>query len=176
MYYLKITLEGVLQSYGNAENAWRTRRDTQIAPTKSAVIGILGCSLGFRKGEEKYEKLEKFTYLYKTNRKPKILDDYQMIRPKEEGLSFEDSRFWSADGGHSGKQLPTTKEYLVDTSFSVYIGYDNPNVLKTIHGALRNPVWPYYLGRACCTPSKPIADKEFVLTEELEEQVCICLS
>lgn len=176
MYYLKLTLEGVLQSYGNEENAWRTRRDTQCYPTKSSVIGIIGCSLGLRKEDDDYQKLNNLTYLYKENRRPRILDDYQMVRPKERGKSFEDSRFWSASGGHNGVQLPTNKEYLMDASFSVYVGSEDLQTLRKIHKALRDPAWVYYLGRACCTPSQPIVEKEFVLIEKLEEPVCTCLS
>jgi len=175
MYYLKMTLEGVLQSYASDENIWRTRRDTQPAPTKSAVMGIIGCSLGLREEDYKYKKLNNLVYLYKQNRKSMTIDDYQMIRPKEHGKSFEESRFWSPNGSHSGVQYPTNKEYLADASFTVYVGCEDEHVLKRIHEALRNPVWAYYLGRACCTPGKPIAEKECVLIDKMEEQVCTCL-
>ena len=107
MYYLKMTLEGVLQAYANNENIWRTRRDTQPAPTKSAVMGIIGCSLGLREEDYEYTKLNNLVYLYKQNRKSMTIDDYQMIRPKEQGKSFEESRFWSPNGSHSGVQYPT---------------------------------------------------------------------
>ena len=178
MYYLKMTLEGVLQSYGNGENVWRLRRDTQIAPTKDAVIGIIGCALGLQMEDTAYKALNDLTYLYIQTHPAMILDDYQVIRPKEPRKSFEDSYFWSPDGSHNKIQYTTVKEYLTNTSYTVYVGCEDKQSLRQIHRALRDPVWPYYLGRACCTPGRPIAEKEFILyyREELEGAICTCLS
>lgn len=177
MKYIKLKLAGVFQSYSSSENIWRTRKDTKPGPTKSAVTGLIACAMGLRKGDKKYTQLEKLDYSYRagiedTNerknlKKGHIMDDYQIIRPKEAGKSFEDSYFWRPDGKHNGIQLPTYKEYIVDAEFTVYVGSENESLLKKIHAAFTNPVWPVYLGRACCTPSSPIVDKEVeLLTEE----------
>lgn len=175
MKYLKLTIEAILQSYGGPENVWRSRKDTHLAPTRTAIIGLIGCAMGLKQTDPRYKKLNELSFFYKDNKKVQRINDYQLIRPKEAGKSYENSFFWSSDGNHKNVQLPTYKEYLVDSSFTVYVGSNEELVLKELHQAFRDPVWPYYLGRACCTPSTPIVDKVFEL-HELEEGVkpCIC--
>src|SRR5215207_8634999 len=55
MHTLFLRLEGRLQSWG-LRARWG-ERDTALEPTKSGIIGLLGCALGLRRDNEELRRL-----------------------------------------------------------------------------------------------------------------------
>lgn len=169
MYYMEITLAGIMQSYGLESGGWVTLRDTMLHPTASTIVGILACSQGIEKDTEEYEGLKR-----KLNFKTTVLDDvliledYQIVSPKEFRKATADSEVFMVNGGKkdaAGSQLPITNRYILDAEFKVLVECENLEELKKIHHYLLHPVWAYYLGKACCTPSKPLVGREFKTTD-----------
>lgn len=180
---LLLRLEGPLQSWG-VRSRW-SRRDTGPEPSKSAIIGLLGCAAGilrpdWRSGANPDRTLEEWdmvlTFGVRIDRPGTIETDYHTVQ----------GRFWQADGKVKTKSSKsgarpdralwepphtevTWRDYLHDASFLVALAIkperkaENLNLLKRLEGHLKNPVWPIYLGRKSCVPSRPILDR---LTDE----------
>ena len=52
---LILRLEGALQSWG--ENSKWDARDTAALPTKSGIVGLLACALGWERGDARIAEL-----------------------------------------------------------------------------------------------------------------------
>lgn len=180
MKYLELYLSGVMQSYGTKESPWLNKYTADI-PTRDAVAGLLACAFGISDKDSKdyqdllsldmYAKKKESKYENDRHRADRryrgggILTDYQIVRPLEPGKTKEESRFLCVDGKYKA-QIPRKKYYLEDQAFSVLLGSEDEEFLEDIHYAIRHPLWCYYLGRACCTPSSEIVPEQFVLTEK----------
>ena len=182
MKYIQMTTAAVLQSSSNGKAGWPLLRDTELHPTRSMLTGLLACCLGIKNETEEYKELgEKLHFLTTTSDNVSILDDYQIMSPKEEGKTTGESDMLAVNGSMkkagSGK-VQFHNRYIQDAKFHVLVGCDDIELLKKLHYHMRHPVWPYYLGKAACTPSEPLIGPEFYADElsvwqEKEEYVCI---
>jgi len=175
-----LRLEGPLQSWG-LRSRW-SRRDTSPEPTKSAIIGLLGCAAGvlrpdWRSGDKPDRTLEQWdnalNFGVRIDRPGTIETDYHTVQ----------GRHWQADGKlkrtkteekyTSGKWVfwhemhteITWRDYLHDAAFLVALAVkpehqaDNYDILENLMSHLEHPKWPIYLGRNSCVPSRPIFDR-----------------
>lgn len=175
---LLLRLEGPVQSWG-VRSRW-SRRDTGPEPSKSAIIGLLGCAAGivrpdWRSGAEPDRTLEQWDdalcFGVRIDRPGTIETDYHTVQ----------GRHWQADGkmktavSVSGAQPDraehepphtevTWRDYLHDAAFLVALAVKpeyrtgNADLLDRIRMHLEQPKWPLYLGRKACVPSRPISD------------------
>ncbi len=183
---LLLRLEGPLQSWG-VRSRW-SRRDTAPEPSKSAVIGLLGCAMGilrpdWRSGAEPDRTLEQWDsalhFGVRIDRPGTIETDYHTVQ----------GHFRQADGKvktalHVSGVQPdrarcepphtelTWRDYLHDAAFLVALAV-KPNhrdssgaLLDHLKDCLQRPKWPLYLGRKSCVPSRPVFDR---LTREYED-------
>lgn len=176
---LILRLEGPLQSWG-VRARW-SRRDTGTEPTKSAIIGLLGCAAGivrpdWRSDDKPDMRLEHWDNILnfgvRIDRTGVIETDYHTVQ----------GRHWQADGkmktrlsvrrttpNKAENEPPHTeitwRDYLHDAAFLVALAVkpehqaENHDLLKTFESHLQNPKWPLYLGRKSCVPSRPIFDR-----------------
>lgn len=166
--YLLLWFEAPLQSWGSDSKFGR--RDTQIFPTKSGVLGLVCSALGA--GGEQRELLSEFAALSQTvisfarfkqtgehtvkqEREP-LLRDFHMVGsgydkqdPWATMLTPKTSEGKPAVGG--GSKM-TYRYYLQDAAFAVAIEVPIERV-DAIALALQNPAWSIYLGRKNCTPT-----------------------
>lgn len=169
MQTLLLRLEGPLQAWG-VRSRWG-ERDTTAAPTKSGVIGLLGCALGLRRGDPALRALSDGLRMgVRVDLPGTLLHDYHTTG----GGTFhggEQPEWWrdayaggvlSADG--KVKRNQATKEpetdvserfYLADASFLVALQGETC-VIKQLAHALQQPVWPIFLGRKSCPPACPV--------------------
>jgi CRISPR system Cascade subunit CasD len=183
---LLLRLEGPLQSWG-VRSRW-SRRDTGPEPSKSAIIGLLGCAAGilrpdWRSGTEPDRTLEQWDnalrFGVRIDRPGTIETDYHTVQ----------GRFWQADGNmktasHVSGAKPdkaerepphtevTWRDYLHDAAFLVVLalkpehGPGNRDLLGHLKERLQDPKWPLYLGRKSCVPTRPIF---YRLTDEYDD-------
>ncbi|MGW1817368.1 type I-E CRISPR-associated protein Cas5/CasD [Streptomyces sp. NPDC002125] len=138
MSVLSLRLAGPLQSWG--ASARFTRRTTESAPTKSAVIGLLAAAAGIERGDD--ASLEPLAALRFG------------VRIDQPGSRVRD--FQTAHHGVSGKSMPLSERfYLADAVFVAAVEGD-ATLLSGLHAALRNPVYPPFLGRRSCPPAQPV--------------------
>lgn len=148
---LLLRLEGPLQSWG-LRSRWDVR-DTGEEPSKSGIVGLLGCALGYPVGDPRLEELDAQLRMGVRVEHPGTrLVDFQTIT----GVMP------TASGGVRGSpDDPATvispRAYLQDAAFLVVL--DGPDeVLRRCAAALAAPRWPLYLGRKSCIPTRPVLE------------------
>ncbi|MFI7609309.1 type I-E CRISPR-associated protein Cas5/CasD [Micromonospora sp. NPDC049366] len=137
MSVLLLRLAGPLQSWGSSSRF--ARRGTEVAPTKSGVIGLLAAAKGIRRTEPLTE-LFGLTFGVRLDQPGQILRDFQTARP--------------LDG--RGSAPLTYRYYLSDAAFLAAVAGEE----KLLHGlaeALNRPQFPLYLGRRSCPPVGPVS-------------------
>lgn len=134
MATLLLRLAGPLQSWG-VECKFETRR-TMNYPTKSGVIGLIASAMGYSR-EQSVEDLSLLKFGVRIDRQGELLCDYHTAVSK--------------------KDIYVTKRYyLSDAIFLVGLESDSVEFLHTIEYALKNPVYPLFLGRRSCPPTMPL--------------------
>lgn len=183
---LLLRLEAPLQSWG-IRSRWDVR-DTQPEPTKSGIVGLLGCALGYRMYDPRLEtELDAgLRFGVRVESPGSVLDDYQTIT---DFLPTADGRF-KHDGVAVGASLdrirsdpdshPSTiispRFYLEDAAFLV--GLEETGlacgVLQRCASAIQQPAWPVFLGRKACVPTRPIFEALTDRYEDLEDALKRC--
>lgn len=153
MYVLTLRLAGLLQSWGE-HSVWQYR-DSATLPTKSGIIGMLGCALGYERGDKRLVELASALSV--------------VVRADVPGVMFQDYHTVSAEymmtcSGDFRKNgtIVSYRQYLQDAFFTVFLLSDNADLLSKLEYALKHPKWGYYLGRKCCIPSRPVWEKDGV--------------
>ena len=146
---LVLRLEGVLQSWG--EHAKWNNRDSSVMPTKSGIIGLLGCALGWGREDKRFVTLSsKLKIVIRADRAGRLVSDFQTVSAKKLMNAAGEPR-------QGGNTLVTNRYYLQDAFFTVFLIGDK-EVLQKVEQALKEPMWPLYLGRKSCVPSRPVLD------------------
>jgi len=168
---LLLRLEGPLQSWG-ARSRWDVR-DTQPEPTKSGVVGLLGCALGCERGDPRLMELDQALRMGVRVEAPgRVREDFHTIT---DFLPTAAGDFKVSGGTKSAQALradpnarPATilspRFYLEDAAFLVALAAPGDGeLLARCADALRRPQWPLFLGRKACPATRPILD---ALTED----------
>lgn len=147
---LFLRLEGPLQAWGDTSKF--VIRRSMDAPTKSGVLGLICCAMGFSRQDarERLRELNTLAMGVRIDRPGMRWWDYHTVGAGT-GLT-------KAGGGlKTGAEgtLITRREYLADASFLVALQGD-PALVERAAAALQSPKWPPYLGRKSCPPSMPV--------------------
>jgi CRISPR system Cascade subunit CasD len=154
---LFLRLEGPLQAWGE-RGRWSVR-DTAPEPTKSGVIGLIACGLGYREDEQIRALSIKTRMGVRVDAAGRIIIDYHTI-----GGGYYQPQLLQADSKPKGKPGNVHTElsyrhYLCDASFLVALQLrerDEERLIDQMAHALQNPVWPLFLGRKSCLPGRPV--------------------
>ncbi|WP_045821701.1 type I-E CRISPR-associated protein Cas5/CasD [Williamsia herbipolensis] len=136
MSTLVVCLAGPMQAWGASSRF--TKRDTRREPTKSGVIGLLAAAQGVRRTDS-IEHLLGLRFGVRVDRDGVLMRDFQTARSLDEK-----------------KTMPLSiRYYLADAIFVA--GVEGPSeLIDTLADALRRPVFPLFLGRRSCPPSRPL--------------------
>jgi len=138
-----------MQSWGTTSRF--DQRDTGKEPSKSGVLGLLAAALGVDRGNwDGLEPLARLVMGVRHDRPGVLKRDYQTA-----GCAASDSMI-RADGSLSKDGVTSQRHYLADAVFLVGLEGPDLSLLKRIHAALQNPVWPLALGRKSYVPSETI--------------------
>ena len=147
MKFLTFRLSGPLQSWGDSAR-W-DHRSTATMPSKSAIIGLLGCCMGFRRGDERLQMLSQRLHLaVRADRRGRLMWDFQTVQ-KPGG------KILNAQGKPRGETIITPKQYLQNAAFQVFL-FGDEALLEDCMNAMRRPKWVVCLGRRSCPPAEPI--------------------
>ena len=136
MSVLLLRLAGPLQAWGSA--ARFVRRTTEIAPTKSGVLGLLAAAEG-RPREADLSDLASLGF---------------GVRIDQPGTRVRD--FQTAHHFVTDKSMPLSERfYLADAVFVAAVEGEHDTVHR-LRDAVREPVYLPYLGRRSCPPAAPI--------------------
>ena len=144
---LVLRLEGALQSWGESSK-W-DHRDSSPFPTKSGIIGLLGCAMGMERNDERLVELDgAITMAVRADRHGTRLVDFQTVT----GFPL---RIANGKPRSNGNTIISSREYLQDACFTVFLDI-KPAWREKIIAALKAPIWAIYLGRKNCIPSSPV--------------------
>ena len=140
---LLLKFAGPLQSWGT-DSKFETRY-TDFYPSKSAVIGIIAASFGYRRDEdEKIKQLNDLDFAVRVDQRGNLLRDYQIATAYKPDGRFE-------------RNYVTNRYYLEDAIFVVAIGGEDDFIDK-IEQSLKNPYFQTFFGKR----SNPI-NPDFIL-------------
>ncbi len=132
MKTILLKLSGPLQSWGVASH-FETRH-TDYYPSKSAVIGIIAASLGYRRDEdENIQKLNELEFAVRIDKPGNILRDFHIAHY---GAGTKDER-----------NYVTNRYYMEDAIFVVAVSHRDDEFMAKIEYGLRNPYFQPYMGR-----------------------------
>lgn len=133
MTVLLLRLGAPLQSWGTSSRF--VRRNTDRAPSRSGIIGLLAAAQG-RRRTDPLEELLGLRIGVRIDQPGTLERDFQTARTR--------------DGANS---MPLSyRFYLADAVFLVAVGGDE-ELVEGLRGALRRPEFPLYLGRRSCPPA-----------------------
>jgi len=155
---LFLRLESPLQSWGE-DSQWSERR-TAPEPTKSGIVGLLACALGWNDDERIRDLSLRIRVGVRCDAPgtPAPLKDYHTV-----GGGYDTPQLLNAKGelklsGGKPHTEPTWRYYLCDASFLVAVQSDDPQLIAELAEAIKNPHWPIFLGRKSCVPTRPPFD------------------
>jgi len=154
---LFLRLESPLQSWGE-RGQWSVR-DTAPEPTKSGIVGLLACALGWCEDA----RIATLTRDIRVGVRCDIrgtsapLEDYHTV-----GGGYRTPQLLNATGDFklsSGRPHTeqTWRYYLCDASFLAAVQAPDARI-EELTNAVQDPYWPVYLGRKSCVPTRPIFD------------------
>ena len=146
---LILRLEGALQSWG--ENAKWDFRDSSSMPTKSGIVGLLGCAMGLERNSDVLAELaQNIVVAVRADRHGEKFVDFQTV---------QGDPLLAATGKPktTGNTILSPHAYLQDACFTVFL-QTSEEWQKRILAALENPEWCMYLGRKNCVPSRPVLE------------------
>lgn len=156
---LFLRLTSPLQSWGE-DSQWSERR-TAPEPTKSGIVGLLSCALGWA-DDERIRNLSRRVRMgvrCDVPGTPSPLRDYHTV-----GGGYDKPQLLTAEGRpkyvtntKKPHTEPTWRYYLCNASFLVAVQSDDATI-KELAQAVQFPVWPIYLGRKSCVPTRPLFD------------------
>jgi CRISPR system Cascade subunit CasD len=156
---LVLRIEGPMQSWG-LRARWDVR-DTGTEPSKSGIMGLIGCALGYHRDDTRLET-ELDTRLrigVREDRHGRTAVDYHTIEPSPV-FTTADGKKKNARGGDGNAYaniIQSRRYYIEDAAFLVVIS-GPVELLERCRDALMAPVWPIYLGRKSCIPTRPVFD------------------
>ena len=146
---LILRLEGALQSWGELSK-WDFR-DSADFPTKSGIVGLIGCAMGLERGSLALTELsDAITVAVRADRPGVRFVDFQTVT----GAPLR-----NAEGKPRslGDTFISNRAYLQDACFTVFVETDEV-WLERIVSALNGPKWCMFLGRKSCVPSRPVLE------------------
>lgn len=142
MPVLLMRLCAPLQSWGASSRF--TRRETEMMPTKSGVIGMIAAALGMKRSEGLL-RFEGLRFGVRVDQPGTLMSDYQTAQKFPE-------KPWSKKNA-----LPISKRYyLQDAVFLVGVESEDRQELESYREALSHPYYQLFLGRRSCPPDGPI--------------------
>lgn len=162
MRLIRLVLQAPLQSWGE-RSRWDSR-DTAAMPTKSALIGLLGCCLGIPRGDPELLELNRQLHVaVRADRPGRVMTDFHTVQaPKGQ-------KILNSQGKGRGETILTPKQYLQDAQFTVFL-WGDPGTMEECFLALRHPNWVPYLGRRNCVPSRPLVP-EWIEAESIDAAI-----
>lgn len=133
MKTILLKFAGPLQSWGTRSH-FETRH-TDLYPSKSAVIGIIAASMGYRRNDdERINLLNNLDYSVRVDQEGRLLRDYHTAKKYKEDGSLE-------------RTYVTNRYYIEDAIFVVGLGHENDAFVEKIAEGLQTPYFQTYMGR-----------------------------
>ncbi|NLD74790.1 MAG: type I-E CRISPR-associated protein Cas5/CasD [Chloroflexi bacterium] len=147
---LFLALQGPLQAWGE-RGRWAVR-DSALLPTKSGIVGLLGCALGWADDARLLALSQAIEIGVRADGPGVLLTDYHTVVGGVLSASGKVKR------NATTKELETVvswRDYIADAAFLAAIRGPE-EIISRCAAAVCRPVWPPYLGRKSCPPARPL--------------------
>ncbi len=133
MKTILLKFSGPMQSWGTCSH-FETRH-TDFYPSKSAVVGIIAASLGYRRDDfDNIKKLNELNFAVRIDQSGRLLKDYHTAKKYKKNGSIE-------------RTYVTNRYYLEDAVFVVVVSHEDDRWIREIEKSLRNPWFQPFMGR-----------------------------
>lgn len=140
MSVLGLALAGPMMSFSVATH--ERERQTELLPTRAAVLGLLACCLGHPR--EELGPLVTLRLGLRLDAPGVHLSDFHVVMAP-----------MRAAGTPGPRSFPTRREYLAGAAFAVGLEGERA-LLETVRAAAARPAFVPYLGRKSCLPGRPL--------------------
>lgn len=144
MSVVALRLAGPLQSWGSSSRF--VRRDTEVVPTKSGVLGMIAAAKGIRRSDP-IEELLGLRFGVRVDQAGQLTRDFQTAQRRRVGR----------DGSVIQQSLPLSYRYYISDAVYLAVLEGEQALIEAIDAAVRQPHFPLYLGRRSCPPAGPVA-------------------
>lgn len=165
--YLAMKLQGPMQAWGH--HTFEGTRPSLNAPTRSAVLGLIGACMGIRRNQrDDLQCLDaSLRMAVRADGTALLKDDADHARQTIRAVKITDYHtVIGARDDYTGlKSLPnpiqTWREYICDATFTAVLwGTEGAQVsLEQIEAAIKQPIYTPYLGRRSCPLARPLFEK-----------------
>lgn len=132
MKTILLKFAGPLQSWGTSSH-FETRH-TDFYPSKSAVIGLIAASLGYRRDEDgKIACLNELDFAVRVDQQGNLLRDFHIVEKYKTKKNKEN--------------YVTNRYYLEDAVFVVALSHKDSQFMNMILQALKSPYFQPFMGR-----------------------------
>lgn len=157
--FLTFQLYGPMASWG--EVAVGEERDTELIPTRSAVLGLCAAALGIPRSAEDdiLELNDSLGFAVCVRHEGRILRDYHTVEsPAGKRARDLQSRRKELEYHNTGTML-SKRHYTTDGYYivSLWARRNGEDALSRLHDALNSPKFSLYLGRKSCPLALPLA-------------------
>lgn len=140
MKTILLKLKGPMQSWGTSSHF--ETRNTDYYPSKSAVIGIIAASFGYRRDQDQDQEkaikaLNELDFALRVDQPGTLLRDYHIAQKYKKTGEFE-------------RTYVTNRYYMEDAVFVVAISHANDRRVEEIYEALQHPYFSPFMGRRSC--------------------------
>jgi CRISPR system Cascade subunit CasD len=139
-----------LQAWG--ERARWTVRDTAPEPTKSGIVGLLACALGWSSDDALRTLSRQLRCGVRCDRSGSILRDYHTVSG---GVMSAEGKVKINQSTKEPETVVSERRYLCDASFLIVL-QGEPALIAQLADAIQDPHWTIFLGRKACVPSRPV--------------------
>lgn len=137
MKTILLKLKGPMQSWGTSSHF--ETRNTDYYPSKSAVIGIIAASFGYRRDQEqKIKELNELDFALRVDQPGMLLRDYHIANK------------YDKETGKLESVYVTNRYYMEDSVFVVAISHADDERMEKIYEALKHPYFSPFMGRRSC--------------------------
>ncbi len=152
MAVLLLRLSGPLQSW-DVQSRFQIRR-TDREPSKSGVIGLLMAAKGWGR-DHPVGPLAHLRMGVRIDQEGILLRDFHTAQNVREA-SAKKVDLQRVPEKLGVRDSVSNRYYLMDARFLVGLEGEDLALLADLHRALKDPVWPLYLGRKACVPGEPV--------------------
>jgi CRISPR system Cascade subunit CasD len=166
--FLILRLDGPMQAWGT--HTYEDYRPSNLFPTRSALVGLLGACLGIDRGDRKSLDLlaQSLDFTVRVDRmgwRPERSEGHCQVKKTPVKMTDYHTVLEARRANRSpkpGETIETRREYLFDASFTVAVGErrDAGLGLDSIAAALKKPVYTPFLGRRSCPITRPLFFEE----------------
>jgi CRISPR system Cascade subunit CasD len=153
MKYLILKLQGGMQAWGT--HTYEDYRPTNLFPTRSGLVGLLGACLGIERQDIKSRQCLNEGLLLAVRAdeqqwRPQIITDYHTVLEARK-----------VNGKPRDNAILSSREYICDAQYTIAVGLRNCEIkLGELTKAVRNPFYTPVLGRKSCPLYRPLYETE----------------